>query len=312
MNNRLRPTTILTYLLVCAFLNACAYQNTSPDSGGSVQDVPKIVLSNMIVVGMTAPSLRLNDGAWTSQRSANNGDQPVEVTLLDNATREVMLDGRVATVTLLSEWSGGTGVWVYLGVVVDTPQGNQIAAASVGDRVQIVKLDTAGANIELLVVEAGPNEPMCCPATLRTRSWHLDGSTLQQLPPGPPSALSVAALQGVVWRLVDNGDDDAVASRSKITLQFADEQVSGQGACNRYFASVTEDDARSIAIGPVGATRMACPLTQMQFDQHYHRRLGHVSSYAFEVGQLVLTGSDDGNIFELRFDREVDLGREVE
>ena len=50
-----------------------------------------------------------------------------------------------------------------------------------------------------------------------------------------------------------------VSVEATMTAQFADDkQVTGTGGCNRYFGNY-ELAGKSLKIGPLGATRMACP-----------------------------------------------------
>ena len=50
-----------------------------------------------------------------------------------------------------------------------------------------------------------------------------------------------------------------IEAESELSLQFsADGQVGGYGGCNRFFGSYTLQDS-ALAIGPLGASRRACP-----------------------------------------------------
>jgi heat shock protein HslJ len=72
-----------------------------------------------------------------------------------------------------------------------------------------------------------------------------------------PGAPATAPLVGSEWRLEDLGGA-AVLDRVEATLGFPEAgRVAGNGSCNRFFGSYTLMSDR-IAIGQMGATRMAC------------------------------------------------------
>lgn len=52
-------------------------------------------------------------------------------------------------------------------------------------------------------------------------------------------------------------DGQPFAAKAMIGLPV-DGRIEGQGPCNRFFAEVTDGGA-GLTIGPVGATKMACP-----------------------------------------------------
>lgn len=53
------------------------------------------------------------------------------------------------------------------------------------------------------------------------------------------------------------------------TIAFeAPDKVSGKSGCNRYFGAF-KLDAERLAIGPLGATRMACPKDEMEVEQRF-------------------------------------------
>lgn len=73
------------------------------------------------------------------------------------------------------------------------------------------------------------------------------------------------------------------------------DRVAGRGGCNRYFAGITEGGPPGeVSIGPVGATRMACPEEVMEVESRYLGALESVVRYGFLAGKLALTyGEDD-------------------
>lgn len=72
-------------------------------------------------------------------------------------------------------------------------------------------------------------------------------------------------LVGSGWRPTQIGSS-AVSSRSNLFVQFkGDDKLSGYGGCNSFFAQYTIS-GNEIRIGPVGATRMACPKPIMDME----------------------------------------------
>ena len=74
---------------------------------------------------------------------------------------------------------------------------------------------------------------------------------------GAGGASSKGELAGTSWVLEDLNGDRAIAD-ARVTLDFsAQGKATGNGSCNRYFATV-DIAGTSIRFGAVGATRMAC------------------------------------------------------
>lgn len=130
-----------------------------------------------------------------------------------------------------------------------------------------------------------------------------------RLPAGPrPSEQVSGSLRDVagkewVLRQWDAGEDAPADPR--VTLAYKDERFVGRSGCNQYFAPVTPGaEAGRLAVGPVGATRMACAQPVMAVETRFHEQLGKVTRFALRDGRLALayTKSDatDGTMtFEL-------------
>jgi len=69
---------------------------------------------------------------------------------------------------------------------------------------------------------------------------------------------SGAEVTGVSWRPVSVGDD-AIPEDAGLYLLFeVDGSIKGHGGCNGFFGSLQQSES-GIEVGPLGATRMACP-----------------------------------------------------
>ena len=89
------------------------------------------------------------------------------------------------------------------------------------------------------------------------------------------------------------------------TITFDGTRVSGFGGCNRYTGQVAEKTPGTIAVGPLAATKMACPSPAMEVEDRYIATLGTVSHYTFVAGRLLLSGATGGASQRLTFERRL-------
>ncbi len=69
---------------------------------------------------------------------------------------------------------------------------------------------------------------------------------------------SGAEITGIKWRAVAVGEE-AIPANSGIYIQFeVDGSIKGHAGCNGFFGSL-EQRQSGVGVGPLGATRMACP-----------------------------------------------------
>jgi heat shock protein HslJ len=85
---------------------------------------------------------------------------------------------------------------------------------------------------------------------------------------------AVTKLPGTSWRLV--------GSEPPATISFQEDgRVAGSGSCNRFFGSAKiEGDA--LTLGPLGATKMACPEPIMAQEKRFLEALGNATRYAVD------------------------------
>jgi len=96
-----------------------------------------------------------------------------------------------------------------------------------------------------------------------------------------------AELRGSEWRPIQVGSS-RVPSDTNIFVQFTgDGQLAGHGGCNRFFGSY-KINGNAIEIGPVGATRMACPESIMNLEMALFIALEAVKTFERNGAQLVL------------------------
>jgi putative lipoprotein len=135
------------------------------------------------------------------------------------------------------------------------------------------------------------------PVILRTDSANLvltggAGNTvdLTLVPPGRPEAAVAqsgqAALAGT-WTLEDVGGARAAAGVESYVSLTAEGEVLGRGGCNG-FRGRYKVDGGALTLGPLAATRRACPPPQMQQETRFLAALEATRGFRIEDGRLVL------------------------
>lgn len=101
------------------------------------------------------------------------------------------------------------------------------------------------------------------------------------------SQWSPVDLIAVAWRPTHLGEMP-LPDDTRMRLQFdADGQLSGDGGCNR-FSGGFQLDGEKLTIGPVAATRMACPEPIQSFEFSYYEALQAAQSVQLQDDRLVL------------------------
>jgi heat shock protein HslJ len=101
-------------------------------------------------------------------------------------------------------------------------------------------------------------------------------------PGGPPDQL-----WGTSWLLEDIGGA-GVIDYAQATLEFPEAgKVADRGSCNRFFGSV-QVTGRSIAVGPLGTTRMAGAEAVMNQETKYLKALQSAERYELDGAFLLV------------------------
>ena len=153
-------------------------------------------------------------------------------------------DGTEEAVVVLLESSGGTGVNSHLAVVgrVDDEAAN-LGTALIGDRVQLQTLRVSKQQIVAEVVQAGPEDAMCCPTQLATYVFALRDAGLQEIAMIDNGTLSLASIESRSWVLSHFDWNLRAPAQPAVTLEIGDGNATGSSGCNRYVASVAAGDA---------------------------------------------------------------------
>jgi len=103
---------------------------------------------------------------------------------------------------------------------------------------------------------------------------------------------TVAQLADVAWRPTHLGEMN-IDEETEMRMQFeVTGQFNGHGGCNRFFGSYDLIDG-ALAIGPIGATRMACPEPSMSMEISYFEALAGTKS-AHRIGNQLAVKNDAG------------------
>ncbi len=213
-------------------------------------------------------------------------------------------DGANEAVAYLIYSSGGTGNFGYLAVMA-RKDGEivQRAIGPVGDRVQIREARIEGTSIVLGVLQAGPDDGLCCPTRLATRRFAVQNGRLIETASEVTGTASLSMLEGRHWVLRKLDGNEAGAAAGESTLVFASGTLSGSTGCNRYQGPVGDRDAATgLVVGSLVTTRMACPEPVMVQEQAFLERLSQAETFQFLVGDLVLSGPKGTLTFSPRGD----------
>lgn len=103
---------------------------------------------------------------------------------------------------------------------------------------------------------------------------------------------TMTAIEGG-WRIIRLGNDQPPEG-TVLTVEFGrDGQVGGKSGCNRYGGSFTLS-GEGLSLGPLRATRMACPPGQMETEQRVLDLLQNVTRVTpGENAQIKLMAGDD-------------------
>lgn len=90
------------------------------------------------------------------------------------------------------------------------------------------------------------------------------------------------------WQLIQLGGSQIVPEAEKYTLTFYAEEnrLAGIGACNRLTGSYTVGPKQALRIGPMAATRMACP--GMERESEFIEALESATHYDMDGPMLLL------------------------
>jgi len=270
-------------------------------------DATMSALGNATYSGIGDQPVTLSRGRWEGPPYVEGGASRPSVGLVGDFLLQGDLDadGKNESVAVLWQNAGGTGSNEYIAVMKPDNGGYvNLATALLGDRVKLRSGRIDSGRIVLDVLQAGEDDPMCCPTQLAERTWNLAEGQLEEQPMQVTGKLSVNALDGSHWRMTDMKIGQPLPKDVEVTLSFEENRMSGKSACNRYSAKI-EDGERpgEVVVGPAMVTRKACPEPLMEYEMHFLDALSLVQSFSFQTGKLALNGqADDGTPFSMLFE----------
>jgi heat shock protein HslJ len=268
-----------------------ALQPASPGTGALTIGQAR----NASISGVYDTTVTLTDGVFEGAPFDQGGASRPRLIVMRDLVALGNLDGAPGdeAAMMLAENSGGSGEMVYLsaiGLRAGAPA--SIGTIAVGDRTKIVTFGISGADVVMEVIEAGPNDPACCPTQVATKVYALEGGALKLKGSEAKGTLSMALFAGAEWTAVEIDGVPISGVDRRPTATVAGDRIAGFGGCNRYTGQIKETSPGEIAIGPIAGTRMACPEPEMQLEDRFFASLGKAVRYSFLAGRLVLSGMD--------------------
>ncbi len=250
----------------------------------------------------------LKDGQWAGKPFVEGGASRPTVSLVGDfrLTGDLDGDGRDEAAVLLVQDSGGSGSFYYLAVVARrNGKLENVATRELGDRLGLRDARIEKGLLMLQLVQAGPKDAACCPGQLVWRGWKLTSAGLKEQPAlGKSERLSPDAMGGVTWVLRAWNHGQPAQRPPEITLVYKDGRFTGFSGCNQYFADVKPGEMPGdVKVGPLGATRRACPDKETQAESRFQRQLSGVTQFGFMATRLALGYSDGGAHRVMLFER---------
>jgi len=198
-------------------------------------------------------------------------------------------------IALMSASGGGSGEFVHLGVfALRDGKATTIATAPVGDRVQLLRAWVEHDQVHMDVVEAGPQDPACCPTQLARKTFAMKDGKLQMTGSEVVGSLSLNLLAATDWMLVEMDGKPLPQGTMPPTALIQYGKIAGFAGCNRYSGPVTEPQAGSIKVGELATTRKACEGPATELEAAFLERLGRSETYRLQAGRLLFAGPQDG------------------
>jgi heat shock protein HslJ len=310
------PTLVILAFVTIPAFSGCGPGKEERGSAAAVAAVPTYAeAAGATLRGLEGDSetVTLADGRWDGPPFVAGSASRPSVYLVPGFLVPWNADGEgpEEAVVLIGENSGGSGEYIYLGLIArEGPGVVNRATAMLGDRVQVVSVEPSGGRFKMTLLRAGPEGALCCPDEVAAEEWEFRNGALSRLPAAsPPHPLTTDIMAGVEWTLLESdtangtpgqdvpepsaprgGVPPAPAGPPAITLRYADGRFQGNTGCNRYFMPVSPGELPGDLVpGPAGSTRMACPDSAgAEAEARYLARLGSVVKFGFSACRLML------------------------
>lgn len=290
---------------VAAALAPNAAQGATPATAAQPAEGPSLAtLKNTTYRGIDGHkrALRLSEGRWVGKPAAPGSATTPQLELVNDyvARGDLDGDGRDEAVVVLAHSPGGSGTFHYLAVVGQRKgRAVNVATTLLGDRVQVRAVRVVDRRLLVDLVQAGPEDPACCPGQTAQRAWLLKGGVLQRArSPQTPGRLSITDIGTSEWALTHWDRSEPLASGPSPTLAVNDGRLTGFAGCNRFFAEAAAGGSPGeVEVKPPGTTRRACEEAEMATETRFTQLLSRVRRFSFMPGALLLDYQlPDGNV----------------
>jgi heat shock protein HslJ len=303
--------------LLLAAITPAAFSGCAPSDTGSPGRIaePAVAaalptqeqLADATYSGIYDEPVMLTDGLFEGEPYVEGASARPQVQLIDgmSATGDLDGDGVEEIVVLVTEMSGGTGENLYLAVMRgENGAAVNVGTALVGDRIKLRTMAIVGSRLRLEVLQAGPDDAMCCPGELATREWAFTDAGFEEVSTEVTGRLSLAALVGPEWVLTGLAFREPAPAEPEIHMAITEDgSVSGSSGCNLFNGKLEEgSELGSVSAGPFMSTMMACEPETMELEQLFLKRLGGVTSFSFWVGHLMLSWQVEDDAGTLLFE----------
>lgn len=265
-------------------------------------------LANATYQGIYEQPITLTNGIYEGEPFVEGGASRPTVTFVETpiAYGDLNGDGQDDAAVLLAENSGGSGTFVYLAAVVSQDgQPANVATTLLGDRVQVNALNIENNQVVVDMVQAGPDDPLCCPSQEVIKTYELQGDQLVETSSQEVSGSAVEAetstdVVGIIWnweQFQDTAEQNDIVVPYPPSYQLEllpDGNFRAKADCNLVSGTYTLDGP-SLTLG-LGPTTMAECGPDSLYNE-YLRLLGDVVSYVREGDNLYLNLKlDAGNM----------------
>jgi heat shock protein HslJ len=249
-------------------------------------------LASATISGVFEQPVTLTDGTYEGGPAEPGAASRPRLVLWKSSVVFGDVDGNEGgeAVAMLSSSAGGSGEFVSLAVFgVRDGKVQNLGTAPVGDRVKLQSMWLERGKILMDVIEAGPDDPACCPTQVARKTFALEGGQLKQLSSDVRGVLAISMLAANEWQLVEIDGSPLPEGIEAPLILFENGTVRGFAGCNRFTAPVKETKPGEIDIGPGAATKKACPPPQMELEDKFLKQLDAVDRYTYLDGRLALS-----------------------
>ena len=264
--------------------------------------IPVEALRNATYSGIYDEPITLTEGVYEGEPAGEGDLSRPMVQYVDDAelTGDLDGDGVADAVVFLIERGGGSGAFTYVAAQLNRDgQPADAGAVRIGDRIQVKSTAIEAGQVALDIITQGPGDPACCATHQARTTYALQEGKLVETTgeSGDLVKVSAADLDGTSWTLLELNADQPALADAAVTIDFRDDppSVSGSGGCNSYTGNFTLDEVNPfvMTIGPLAATRQACPDPAGAQEAAYFTALEGVSQWSYVFGRLALYYQDD-------------------